>query len=261
MHLKENTCELSSVMIYRLFRRCLRQTHILDRKRIHNRLSQERGFQASLRRSLFQRPLITEIILLVILSIFLVSFMPFVHMMHNNAYVLLSYLFIVAISMLMEQIYLAIITPRSEMKYDEIWSDSLDRFLNISHIKSKYSDESEQLNEARIRVQKAIDDYDRLGEWLRYILLYCIGPIFANCLSSSEFQKALSTFSPVEIWNTNYLGAISSLYVPLAVFYYLRYGFPIIWMKQLVSQIEQRKQQKIACLLLTRKRYRASHSS
>jgi hypothetical protein len=124
------------------------------------------------------------------------------------------------------------------MEYDTRWSHVVSLYLHKASIDSKY-ERLEQLNEARRRIKRSINYYERKGEALKFILDLMLGGIFIGCLPDRAFQEALATLSPLKIYSENPLGAISLLSSPfIGVFYSSRYGLPAIWMEQVISQIE-----------------------
>jgi hypothetical protein len=124
------------------------------------------------------------------------------------------------------------------MGYDERWSNVVGKCLGNTNIANRFHRTSQQPNEARRRIKRAISYYEREGEPFKFIINFMWGGVVIGCLPDPSFQSALLTFSPLEIFNSNHFGATCLATAPfLMFFYYLKYGLPVIWMEQVVSQI------------------------
>jgi hypothetical protein len=226
---------------YDLIRKGLKETHALDGEKTSNALSEEKGWLAFLRKSLLEKPLITCLVITIFLLIFIGLGALVIQKLINNIYVRLLYFLFAAFLYAFVPIFVQIITPKSDMGYDEIWSRTVSFYLRETGIDNdqKYTSNLEKLNEARRRIKRGIHHYRRQGEWLSFIMNLMWGGVFIGCLPDPEFQKALVTLSPIEIWNKNQFGAFSLLLLPfIAAFYSSFYGLPIAWMEQIASQVE-----------------------
>ncbi|MGF1603880.1 MAG: hypothetical protein ACFCU8_18040 [Thermosynechococcaceae cyanobacterium] len=224
---------------YQLIRECLKETHVLDKDKTSEKLSKEKGVIAFLRKSLFEKSLQTYFTIIAAFFLVIIIGGGIVSAITDSIYVRLIYILAITILYLSLIFFLQKITPRQVMGYDERWSNVTRSFCYKTNIDSKYGSNTQKLNEVRRRIQRAINYYGREGEPLRFIINLMWGGIVIGCLPDPIFQKALVTLSPIEIWSTNQFGAFSLLIVPfIAGFHYSRYGLPMIWMEQVVSQIE-----------------------
>jgi hypothetical protein len=224
---------------YFLIRQCLRKTHFVDKKRTSSKLAKEKGWRATLRQHLFENPYFTSLGIAVFPYLFLFPGSLIIRNSTSNIYVHLTWLLTVIFLSLGLHFYLQKITPKLEMTYDERWRLALDEYLIASGIKLKFDGKSKQLNEAKIRIQRAISYYKKEGVTLKLILNLMWGSIVIGCLPDPAFQQALATLSLSEVWSTNPLGTFALLIVPfVGVVYFVRYGLPVAWMEQVISQIE-----------------------
>jgi hypothetical protein len=239
MHLNQKNNKVTPKETYKIICECLEETHALDRGKTSDILEREEGPLAFLRQNLFHKPLITNLVVTGFVGILSLLFLVVSLKLNNSIYMRLVYIFIVVFMYFSLMIFLLKVSPKYEMEYDERWSRTVSSYLMKTNIDFKFCTTPEKLKEARRRIKRGINYYNREGTPLKITMNFVGGGIVIGCLPDPNFQKALITYSILEIFSKNQLGAVSILILPIiAVFYSSFYGLPIAWMEQVISQIE-----------------------
>lgn len=235
MHLRK-TSKNPSKETYEIICECLKETHALDRIKTSELLAREKGFLSFLRQSLFYRPLVTNLAVtgIVLSLLYLIDSLKV-----NDSILRLIYIFVVVSVYFLLIIFLLKITPKYEMEYDERWSRTVSSYLMKTNIDLKSFTVSEKLKEARRRIKRGVNYYNRESILLKMTMNFLGSGIVIGCLPDADFQKALITYSFVKIFSENQFGAVAIVGLPIiAAFYSSFYGLPIVWMEQVISQID-----------------------
>ncbi|NJM66194.1 MAG: hypothetical protein HC851_11335 [Acaryochloris sp. RU_4_1] len=224
-----------------LLYKSLEDVRVLHAEKIRDELAQKKGLVAYLRYFLFTKPFRTNF---VISSFAFICFLlvAIVVKAVNNIWISLIYVLLVVIVWATLTIFIYVITPKPDIKYDKRWSDVVSSILSRSTEISKTREEL-TLKELKQILKRAIRYYHRNGEPLKFLLNLFWGGIFVGCLPDSNFQEAMieafSTLQPMIIWNQNKFGALCLLFVPfLSLIYHFRYGLPKVWLEHVLFQIE-----------------------
>jgi hypothetical protein len=238
MHLRK-TSKNPSKETYEIICECLKETHALDRIKTSELLAIEKGLLSFLRQSLFYRPLVTNLVVTGIVGILSLLFLIVSLKLNDSIYMRLIYIFVVVFVYFSLMIFLLKISPKYEMEYDERWSRTVSSYLMKTNIDLKSFTISEKLKEARRRIKRGVNYYNREGMSLKITMNFVGSGIVIGCLPDPDFQKALITYSFVKIFSENQLGAVAIVGLPIiAAFYSSFYGLPIVWMEQVISQID-----------------------
>jgi hypothetical protein len=239
MHLNKTISKTPPKETYKIICECLKETHALDRRKTSEILTREKGWLSFLRQNLFYRPLITNLVVTGIVGILSLLFLIVSLKVNNSIYMRLIYILVVVLVYFLLMIFLLKVSPKYEMEYDERWSRTVSSYLMKTNIDLKSWTIPEKLKEARRRIKRGVNYYNREGMPLKITMNFVGGGIVIGCLPDPGFQKALITYSFVKIFSENQLGAVAIVALPIiAAFYSSLYGLPIVWMEQVISQIE-----------------------
>lgn len=226
-------------------RECLQETQSINREQTSTRLMQQRGWLGRLRQLRFHKPLLSYFVFISI-SYPVLGIISFIVNEWTRdldskiqSFIRLIFLLIITFFYLAFTIGLNIITtPRFEMGYDEQWQTSLGCYLSKSKIDLDYA-KPDKMREAKRRIKRAISHYSRGGEALRFMIDLMWGGIVIGCLPDKESQNALLTLLPLTIFNANPFGGFCLFFLPfLFGWYQFRYYIRIVWMQQVIDQIE-----------------------
>jgi hypothetical protein len=234
---------------FECIKRCIKKTRAWDREQTRNTLDQhQESLQTIIKLFLFHRPLLAIVVfglayfLFVWITAIIIVYVAMKFDGKTEAYIRQAGLLIILIPYIFLSIKMHVMTPRSQVGYDERWKKTLDFFLNeldVSSVGKAHNTQAEKFREAKRRLKISIGHYLREGEVLKFFLNLIWGGIFIGCLPDKEFQDALLTLSAESIFNANRFGAICLFIAPLVFgYYFLKCILPSAWMQQVVDQIE-----------------------
>lgn len=212
---------------YQRVRECLLETNNLAKESFAEELRQRAGLLARFRLFLF---LNSNIIFLV----FIVLLMGITYFISNFVNVLwIRVVFVCFLLLLYFALLLFVrITPKLEMDLHERWSDVMNCCMRSENWNNN-------LKQMKRDINRAILSYRWEGKALDIFVNLLWGGIVIGCLPDPEFQKALITLSPLEIFQANFFGSIYLLFLPFIYIYYLvNFDNPIARMEIIIAQIQ-----------------------
>jgi hypothetical protein len=214
---------------YRYILQAIRTVKILDKKTTSLEIEQNRGWLTRLQFVLLEYPLrsygFLGLISLVIWGLFFLVFQK-VEATNLIRLACFSSWILVSISLF---VLLVKLTPKSKMTMLERWFFVFIRFQILTSLKS---------SEAKRKIKESIKYFTTESRPIYWMICFA-GGIFINCLSNSDFWKALLSFSPIKILQSNEAGFLSLSFLLFCGSYYLiKYDLPRAWMQNTLDSIE-----------------------
>ena len=125
---------------------------------------------------------------------------------------------------------LLIITPKSDMNYDERWQRIRSCFFQETGLK---------IIPAKAKLKRDLLFYRRKSEPWKIINLLWGGVVVGAVASNVEFQKAIYEMHLKEMSNINPLATICIIILLIIyLYYFFKYEIPVAWISQTLSQID-----------------------
>lgn len=182
------------------------------------------GIISKIRYFLYSKPYLIHIVTLAILylgliiGIFVCQFTENLPDADKLGFRIIYILFFTLIYLLIPFL-LEILKPKLKIKWFSLWENTIKNLFK----KTKWNNYDKAIY--NLKIEKI--SYLKNGKYLKKCWLLW-GGIFIGCLPIPEFQKALLTLNPIQIFETNFFGGFALFTSPLLCsYYFLKFALPV----------------------------------